>query len=152
MLCQHRLIIMGGFSERQTLGRNLTCRGLLGNALGSTQGEGNRSEERGVCCCCSFAQSCPTLYDSMDCSTPGFPVHHQLPELTQTHAHRVGDAIQPSHPLSPLFPPVPKSRSFPMSQLFAWGGQSIGVSASASVLPRNIQDWFPLGWTGLFFL
>ena len=48
----------------------------------------------------SVAQSCPTLCDPMNCSTPGLPVHHQLPELTQTHVHRVGDAIQPSHPLS----------------------------------------------------
>ena len=53
-----------------------------------------------------FAQSCPTLHNPMDCSTPGFPVHHQLPEPTQTHVHRVSDAIQPSHPLSsPLLPP-----------------------------------------------
>ena len=51
-------------------------------------------------CCCSVAQSCLTLCDPMDCSTPGFPVHHQLPEFTRTHVHRVGDAIQPSHPLS----------------------------------------------------
>ena len=51
------------------------------------------------------AQSCPTLCDPMDCSTPGFLVHHQLPELPQTHVHRVGDAIQPSHPLSSPFPP-----------------------------------------------
>ena len=48
----------------------------------------------------SVAQSCPTLCDPMDCSTPGFPVHHQLPQLTQTHVHRVSDVIQPSHPLS----------------------------------------------------
>ena len=53
-------------------------------------------------CCSSVAQSCPTLCDPMDCSTPGFPVHHQLLELAQTHVHQVGDAIQPSHPLSPL--------------------------------------------------
>ena len=53
----------------------------------------------------SVTQSCPTLCDPMDCSTPGFPVHHQLPELTQTHVHRVGDAIQPSHPLSSLLLP-----------------------------------------------
>ena len=158
----------------------------------------------------------------MDCSTPGFPVHHQLPEFAQTHAHRVRDIIQPSHPLLPLlllpsiFPSTrgfssesvpytqimfivvaqslshvkllmtpwtaacqaslsftiswsllklmsielvmpskhlilcgpffscpqsfPASRSFPMSQLFASGGQSIGVSASTSVLPMNTQD------------
>ena len=55
----------------------------------------------------SVAQSCLTLWDPMNCSTPGLPVHHQLPEFTQTHAHRISDAIQPSHPLSPLPPPAP---------------------------------------------
>ena len=54
----------------------------------------------------SVTQSCPTLCDPMDCSTPGLPVHHQLPEITQTHVYRVGDAIQPSHPLSPPSPPA----------------------------------------------
>ena len=55
----------------------------------------------------SVAQSCPTLCDPMNHSTPGLPVHHKLPEFTQTHAHRVGDAIQPSHPLSSPSPPAP---------------------------------------------
>jgi len=55
----------------------------------------------------SVAQSCPTLFDPMNPSTPGLPVHHQLPEFTQTHVHRVSDAIQPSHPLSSPFPPAP---------------------------------------------
>ena len=55
----------------------------------------------------SVAQSCPTLCDPMNCSTPGFPVHHQLPEITQTHVHQVGDAIQPSHPLSSPSSPAP---------------------------------------------
>ena len=54
----------------------------------------------------SVAQSCPTVCDPMDCSTPGLPVHHQLPELTQTHAHRVSDAIQSSHPLLSPSPPA----------------------------------------------
>jgi len=54
----------------------------------------------------SAAQSCPTLCDSMECSTPGFPVHHQLPELAQTHVHRVGHAIQPCHPLLSPSPPA----------------------------------------------
>ena len=54
----------------------------------------------------SVAQSCPTLCDPMNCSMPGLPVHHQLPEFTQTHVHRVGDAIQPSHPLSSPSPPA----------------------------------------------
>ena len=55
---------------------------------------------------CSVVQSCPTLCDPMDYSTPGFPVHHQLPEITKTHIHRVCDAIQPSHSLSSPFPPA----------------------------------------------
>ena len=55
----------------------------------------------------SVAQSCPTLCDPMNRSTPGLPVHHQLPEFTQTHVHQVSDAIQPSHPLSPPSPPAP---------------------------------------------
>ena len=54
--------------------------------------------------CSSITQSCPTLCSHVDCSTPGFSVHHQLPELTQTHVHRVGDVIQPSHPLSSSSP------------------------------------------------
>ena len=78
----------------------------------------------------------------MDCSMPGLPVHQRLPELTQTHVHRVGDAIQPvSFSLVFFFrlQSFPASGSFPMSQFFASGGQSIGVSASASLLPMNIQ-------------
>ena len=66
----------------------------------------------------SVTQSCPTLCDPMDCSTTGFPIHHQLPEFTQTHVHQVGDAIQPSHPLSSPSPPA-----FNLSQhlgLFKW--------------------------------
>ena len=96
------------------------------------------------------AQLCLTLCDPMNRTTPGLPVHHQLLEFTQTHVHQVGDAIQPSHPLSSPSPPAPnpsQHQSFPMSQLFAWGGQSIGVSALASVLPMNTQDW-SLEWTG----
>ena len=79
----------------------------------------------------------------MDCSTPGFPVLHYILELTQTHVNGVDDAIQPPHHLSPPFSfglqSFPASGSFPMSQLFTLGGQSIGVSASTSVLPKNIQ-------------
>ena len=100
----------------------------------------------------SVTQSCPTLCDPMNCSKPGLPVHHQLLESTQTHVHRVGDAIQPSHPLSSPSPPAPKSlpasESFPMSQLFAWGGQSTGVSALALFLPKKSQGWSPWEWTG----
>ena len=104
----------------------------------------------------SVAQSCLSLYYPMDRSKPGLPVHHQLPEFTQTHVHWVDDAIQPSHPLIVPFSSCPQScpasGSFPMSQFFASGGQNIGVSASALVLPMNTQDWSPLGWTGLISL
>ena len=90
----------------------------------------------------SVVQLCLTLCDPMNHSKPGIPVHHQLPEFTQTHIHRVCDAIQPSHPLlSPfLLPSFPGSRSFPMSQHLTSGGQSIRVSASTLVLPMNTQD------------
>ena len=103
----------------------------------------------------SVAQSCPTLCDPMNHSTPGLPVHHKLPEFTQTHAHQVSDAIQPSHPAIPFSScpqSLPASGSLPMSQLFEWGGQSTGVSASTSVLPMNTQGWSLLGWTGWIYL
>ena len=99
----------------------------------------------------SVAQWCPTLCDPMNHSTPGLPVHHQPPEFTQTHVHWVSDAIQTSHPLSsPPAAPNPSQHQnlFPMSQLFAWGGQSTGVSALASFLPKKSQGWSPLEWTG----
>ena len=99
----------------------------------------------------SVTQSCLTLCDPMNHSTPGLPVHHQLPESTQTHVHWVGDTIQPSHPLSSPSPPAPNPSQH--EGLFKWVSSShqvasIGVSASTSVLPMNTQDWFPLGWTG----
>ena len=98
--------------------------------------------------CCLVPKSCLTLCDPTDCSTPGFTVLHSLPELAQIHVHWVNNAIQPSHPLLSPSPPV-----FNLSQhqgLFQWvsslpsDGQNIGASASASVLPMNVQDWFPL--------
>ena len=104
----------------------------------------------------SVAQSFLTLCHPTDCSTPGFSVHHQLPELSQTHVHQVSDAIQLSYPL-----PSPSPSAFNLSQnqgLFLWVSSSrqvakvLEVSASASVLPVNTQDWFPLGWTGLISL
>ena len=99
----------------------------------------------------SVDNSCPTLCDLKNRSMPGLPVHYQLPEFTQTHVHRVGDAIQQSHPLSSPSPPAPnpsQHQSFPMSQLFARGGQGTGVSALASFLPKNTQGPSPLEWTG----
>ena len=92
----------------------------------------------------------------MDCSMTGVPVYHQLPELAQNscplnqwyHPIISSSAI----PFSSCLQPFPASGSSQMSQFFASGGQSIGVSASASVLPMNIQGWFPLGLMGLFSL
>ena len=99
----------------------------------------------------SVTQSCLTLCDPMDHSTPGLPVHHELPELTQTrpsswwcHPTISSSVI----PFSSCLQSFPASGSFQMSQFFALGGQSIGVSALASVLPVYIQDWLPLGLTG----
>ena len=100
----------------------------------------------------SVAQSCLTLCNPMNRSTPGLPVHHQLPEFTQTHcllSWWCHPAISSSVvPFSSCPQSLPASESFPMSQLVAWGGQSTGLSASASFLPKNTQDWSPLEWTG----
>ena len=99
----------------------------------------------------SVTQSCLTLWDSMNCSMPGFPVHHQLPEFTQTRPSNqwCHPAISSSVISSSSCPQsLPASESFPMSQLFAWGGQSTGVSASASFLPKKSQGWSPSGWSG----
>ena len=74
----------------------------------------------------SVAQSCLTLCDPMNCSTPGLPVHHQLPEFTQTHIHQVGDAIQPSHPLSSPSPPAPNPSQY--QSLFQWVNSSHEVA------------------------
>jgi len=101
----------------------------------------------------SVAQSCPTLCNRMNNSTPDLPVYNQLPEFTQTHVHRVhGWCCHPVIsssvvPFSSCPQSLPASGSFPMSQLFTWGGQSTGVSALASFLPKNTQDWSPLGCT-----
>ena len=99
----------------------------------------------------STTQSCLTHCYPVDCSMPGLPVNHQLPESTQTH---VIELVMPSnhrifcHPL--LLPPsiFPSIRVFSNESVLHSSSQSTGVSASTSVLPMNIQDWFPLGWTG----
>ena len=103
----------------------------------------------------SVAQLSPTLCDPMYFGTPGFPVHDQLLELA--HSCPLSRWCHPTLsssviPLSSCLQSSPASGSFPTSQLFASGGQSIGSSASASVLPMNIQDWFPVGLTGLISL
>ena len=105
----------------------------------------------------SVAQLCPTLCDPMNRSMPGLPVHHQLPEFTQTHIHRqwchpaISSSVVPfsSGPQS-----LPASESFPMSQLFAWGGQSTGVSALASIPSKEIPGLisFRMDWLDLLVL
>ena len=89
----------------------------------------------------SVVQLCSIFCNPMDCSKPGFPVHHQLPEFTQTHVHRCHSTVSSSVvPFSSCLQFFPASGSFPISRFFTSGGQSIGVSASALVLPMNIQD------------
>ena len=102
----------------------------------------------------SVAQSCPTLCDPMNCSTPGLPVHHQFPEFTQTHVHRVGDAIQPSHPLSSPSPPAPnpsqhQGLSTESTLRMRW---SKYWSFSFSTIPSNEHPGlisFRMGWLDL---
>ena len=105
----------------------------------------------------SVAQLCLTLCNPVNHSRPGLPVHNQLPVFTQTYIHWVSDAIQPFHPLSSPSPSAPNpsqhlfqwvNSSFPMSQLFTWSGQTTGVSALASFLPKKSQGWSPSEWTG----
>ena len=103
-------------------------------------------------CCCSVAQSCPTLCDLMLFSTPSSSVRHYSPWVCSNSCPlswwchpTISSSVAP---FSSYLQSFTASGSFPKSQFFASGGQSIVVSASASVLPMNIQDWFPLGWTG----
>ena len=97
----------------------------------------------------SVSQSCPTLCDTMNCSTPGFPVHHHLLEFRLTPLSlwchpAISSCVVP---LSSWPQSLPASESFPISQLFTWGGQSTGVSALASFLPKKSQGWSS-EWTG----
>ena len=100
----------------------------------------------------SVTQLYPTLCDPVDCSMPGFPLHHKLLELAQTHVHWVSDAIQPYYPLSSPSPPafnLSKSQGlFQGVSSLHQVAKSIEISASASVFPMNVQDWFPISWTG----
>ena len=102
------------------------------------------------CYCCSVAQLCLTLCNSTDCSRTGFPILHYLLEFVQTHVHpTISSSVIP---FSSCLQSFPTSGSFQMSQFFASGDQSIGASASASVISMNIQGWFPLRLTGLISL
>ena len=98
----------------------------------------------------SVTQSYLTLCDPTDCSMPGLPVYHHswsLLKLISIESVMPSNYLILCHPFYSCFQSFPASGSFQMSQLFASGGQSIGISSSTSVLPMNIQDWLPLGWT-----
>ena len=104
----------------------------------------------------SVTQSCLTLLWPQEpqharppCPSPTPRVHPNSCALSRWCHPTLSSSVMP---FSSCLHSSPASGSFPMGQLFAWGGQSTGVSASASVLPKNIQDWFPLGWTGWIFL
>ena len=107
------------------------------------------------CCCCSIAKSCPISCNAMTCSMPGFPTFIMSPSLLSILGI---ESVIPfnhlilCHPILLLASVFPRIRSFPVSLLFASGGQSIGASASPSVLPMNIQGWFPLSLIGLISL
>ena len=98
-------------------------------------------------CSCSVTQLCLTHCNPIECSMQGLPVLHHLLKLAQTHVHWVSDAIYPSCSL-PSPSPAFSLCQHPVSWLFTSSGQSIGASASVSVIPINIQGWFPLGWIG----
>ena len=132
-----------------------------GHYFGSRR-ERNRFRQRGKLSWCvgissvqfnSVAQSCPTICDPMNHSMPGLPVHHHLPEFTETHVHRVRDAIHSSHSLSSPSPPAPNPSQH--HSLFQWVNSlhevalmQTGVSALASFLPKKSQGWSPSEWTG----
>ena len=103
---------------------------------------------------CSVTKSCPTLFDPLDCSTQGLPVHQQLPELAQADVHQVSDAIQPSHPLLSPSPPAVN-----LSGIRVFSSESVlrirwpkHWTFSFSISPSNEYPGFPLGWTGLISL
>ena len=108
-----------------------------------------------TCCCCLVPKSCPTLCDPIDCITPGFPVlHHQVPEITQSHVHWVSDAIKPSHPLSSPSPPafnLSQQQVFSNESVLHSGGQSIWSFSFSNSPPIEYSrlisfriDWFDL--------
>ena len=104
-----------------------------------------------LCCCCSVTQSCLTLCDPMDCSMPGLHVPLHLPKFAQVHVHCMGDAIRPSHSLTPSSSAFNLSQHqgfFPVSRLFTSSDQNIGAAASASVLPMSIHGWSPCSPSG----
>ena len=119
--------------------------------LGGSHLEGGSKTSSWIDFCCSVTKLCPTLCNPVDCGTPGFSVLHYLPEFAHTQWYHPTMSASVT-----LFSSCPQSftasGSFPVSCLFASGGQCIRASVSASVLPMNIHGWFPLGLFGLIYL
>ena len=142
---------MSLYLDIRPIGRQLSLNKVIRVAL-VRKVRDTRGHSLWLCTVHLVTQSCPTLHNPMGHSTPGLSVHHQLPEFTQTHFHWVGDAIQPSHPLSSPSPPV-----LNLSQhqgLFQWVSSSHQVAKvlefqlqHQSFQWTNTQDWSPLGWT-----
>ena len=141
-----RFLLRGGNWDTQELNNSPEVTGVLRKLL---------QRHRSCCCCCSIAKSCPALCDRVDCTRQAslsFTVSGGLLKLMSimsmiTSNHRI---LCPT--LSSCLQSFPATGSLTMSWLFAPDSQSIGASASASVLPMNIQGWFPLGWTSLISL
>ena len=138
------LPMLHGMWDLSSPSKDGACAPCTGRAASTNGPRGRPSDQFNA-----VAQSCPTLCDPMACSTPGLPVHHQLPESTQIHVHWV---IPSNHlilviPLSSCPQSFPASGSFPMSQLFASGGQNIGVPASTSLTVfKNASSYAHLQW------
>ena len=117
-----------------------------------TTGPAGNTNVASTCCCCSVAKSCPTLCNRMDCYTPSFPVLHCLPQFAQIHV----ESVMPSNHLILCRPLLLPPSIFPSFRVFsnesALHIRCPKTEASASVLPVNIQGWFPLGLTGLISL
>ena len=132
----------GGATRRKKLPANLP-ETLMLNPSWLRDGHATRQDVSSVQFS-SVAQSCLTLCDTMICSTPGLPVHHQLPDFTQTHVHRVGDAIQPSHPLLSPSPPAPNPSQH--QSLFQWVSSSNQVASSQTKCGNKQDDWPETTW------
>ena len=146
LLLFHSVVIKSAFSTEKKKKENIEQSNQIGLIKQHSQKVGKRSKQtflqrRYSVQFSSLTQSCLTLCDPMNRSTPGLPVHHQLPEFTQTHVHRVGDAIQPSHPLSS--PSLPSFNPSQHQSLFKWVSSLHQV---AKVLEFQLQHQ-PFQWT-----
>ena len=139
------------FNRHRSIQMVYFCGWVLASYVFQEIGQFHLSQQISCYYFCSVSKSYPTFCDPMSYSKPGLSVLHFLKQFAQIHVHQVSDVIHLvlCHPLLLCSQSFPASGSFQMSQLFSSGGQNIGASASASVLPKNVQGWFPLGLTVL---